>query len=168
MTNSYQELLIKQEPNNMNRILGFVMIGLSVLSVVSALFLHKWLFLIGAVLCAILSYVFYFRRKTVEYAYTYLDKELRVDRIYNQIRRKQVDVLDLNKAEIVAPVGSYHLDNYKNRQTSNSDYSTDAEDTDELKTYVMYYEGKRKFYFSFNEDMIQAIRTGIPSKTKLQ
>ena len=167
MTNSYQELLIKQESNNMNRFLGFGMIGLSILSVISAVFIH-WAFLIGAVLCAILSYVVYFRRKTVEFAYTYLDKELRVDRIYNQIRRKQVDVFDLNKAEIVAPVSSYHLDNYKNRQTSNSDYSTDAADTEELKTYVMYYEGKRKVLFTFNEDMIQAIRTGIPSKTKLQ
>ena len=39
MTNSYQELLIKQESNNLNRFLGFGMIGLSVLSVISALFL---------------------------------------------------------------------------------------------------------------------------------
>ncbi len=167
MTNSYQELLIKQESNNLNRFLGFGMIGLSILSVVSAIFIH-WLFLIGAVLCAILSYVVYFRRRTVEFAFTYLDKELRVDRIFNQIRRKQVDVFDLNKAEIIAPADSCHLDNYKKRQTTDSNYSTNAPDTDELKTYIMYYEGKRKVYFSFNEDMIQAIRTGIPSKTKLQ
>ena len=112
MTNSYQELLIKQESNNLNRFLGFGMIGLSILSVVSAIFIH-WLFLIGAVLCAILSYVVYFRRRTVEFAFTYLDKELRVDRIFNQIRRKQVDVFDLNKAEIIAPADSYQLDNYK-------------------------------------------------------
>ena len=74
----------------------------------------------------------------------------------------------MNKAEIIAPADSYHLDNYKKRQTTDSNYSTNAPDTDELKTYIMYYEGKRKVYFSFNEDMIQAIRTGIPSKTKLQ
>lgn len=168
MTNSYQELLIKQKSNSMNRFLGIGMIVLSILSVISAVVLFRWYFLIGAVLCAILSYVLYFRRKTVEFAYTYLDKELRVDRIYNQTRRKQIDVLDMNKAEIVAPLNSNHLDNYKNRQTADSNYSTGEEDTDELKTYVMYYEGKRRIFFSFSEDMIQAIRTGIPSKTKLQ
>ena len=167
MNSSYQELLIRQETNKLNKFLGFAMIGLAILSVISAIFLSVF-FLIGAVLCGILSYVLYFRRKEVEYAYTYLDKEMRVDRIYNLTSRKSVDVFDLNKAEILAPAGSYHLDNYKRRETKNSDYSTAMEDTDDLKTYVMYYDGKRKVLFSFDQDMIEAIRTGVPSKVKLQ
>ncbi|MBR3039741.1 MAG: hypothetical protein IKI20_03675 [Lachnospiraceae bacterium] len=168
MTNTYQELLIRQDENKANKFLGFAFIGLAVLSVVSAIFINKWYFLLGAVLCGILSYIVYFRRRVVEYAYTYLDKEIRVDRIYNLEKRKKVEVFDLEKAEIVAIADSSSLDNYKNRQAAETDYSTLLPDTDELKLYVMYYEGKRKVYFSFNEDMIQAIRTGIPSKVKLR
>lgn len=168
MTNTYQELLIRQDENKANKFLGFAFIGLCVLSVVSAILLMKWYFLLGAVLCGILSYVVYFRRRIIEYGYTYLDKELRVDRIYNLQKRKKVEVFDLEKAEIVALSTSSSLDNYKNRQVQETDYSTSLPDTDELKAYVMYYEGKRKIWFSFNEDMIQAIRTGIPSKVKLR
>jgi hypothetical protein len=167
MTDTYQELLIQQKPNQMNKILGFTMVGLAVLSVISAIFVSLF-FLIGAALCGVLSYVLYFRRVVVEFEYTYMDKELRVDRIYNQSKRKRVDVFDLNKAEIVAPANSYHLDNFKNREVTVSDYSTGTEDTDELKNFVMYYEGKRKILLSLNEKAISAIRMGIPSKLKLQ
>lgn len=167
MTNSYQEFLIAQKQNPLNKVLGFTLVGLAVLSVVSALFVSLFFF-IGTVACAVLSYVLYFRKTVVEFEYTYMDKELRVDRIYNQSKRKQVDVFDLNKAEIIAPEKSYHLDNYSKRDVQVSDYSTDEEDTEEIKNYVMYYEGKRKILFSFNQDMIEAIRTGIPGKVKLQ
>ena len=167
MTNTYQELLIRQDENKANKFLGFAFIGLAVLSVISAIFI-KWYFLLGAVLCGILSYIVYFRRRIVEYAYTYLDKEIRVDRIYNLQKRKKIEVFDLEKAEIVAVSDSSSLDNYKNRQVQETDYSTLLPDTEELKLYIMYYEGTRKVYFSFNEDMIQAIRTGIPSKVKLR
>ena len=167
MTDTYQELLIGQKPNQMNKILGFTLVGLAVLSVISALFVSLF-FLIGTIVCGILSFVVYFRRIVVEFEYTYMDKELRVDRIYNQSKRKQMDVFDLNKAEILAPENSYHLDNFKNRDAEVSDYSTDLDDTEELKNYVMYYEGKRKILLSLNDNMVQAIRTGIPSKVKLQ
>lgn len=167
MTNTYQEFLIAQKQSALNKAVGFTLVGLAVLSVVSALFVSPFFF-IGTVACGVLSYVLYFRKTVVEFEYTYMDKELRVDRIYNQSKRKQVDVFDLNKAEILAPEKSYHLDNYKNRDVSISDYSTDEEDTEEVKNYVMFYEGKRKILFSFNKDIIEAIRTGIPSKVKLQ
>ena len=167
MTDTYQELLIGQKPNQMNKILGFTLVGLAVLSVISALFVSPF-FLIGTIVCGILSFVVYFRRIVVEFEYTYMDKELRVDRIYNQSKRKRMDVFDLNKAEILAPENSYHLDNFKNRDAEVSDYSTDLDDTEELKNYVMYYEGKRKILLSLNDNMVQAIRTGIPSKVKLQ
>ena len=148
MTDTYQELLIGQKPNQMNKILGFTLVGLAVLSVISALFVSLF-FLIGTIVCGILSFVVYFRRIVVEFEYTYMDKELRVDRIYNQSKRKQMDVFDLNKAEILAPENSYHLDNFKNRDAEVSDYSTDLDDTEELKNYVMYYEGKRKIHNSW-------------------
>lgn len=166
MNNTFQELLIGQKPNTMNKILGFTMIGLAVLSVISGLFVSPFFFL-GVIVCGVLSYVIYFRRTVVEFEYTYMDKELRVDRIYNQSSRKQVAVFDLNKAEIVAISTSPALDNYKNRQADLSDYSTDLPDNDDLKQYVMFYEGKKKVLFSFNDAMISAIRTGIPSKVKL-
>ena len=109
MNNTYQELLIGQKPNIMNKILGFTMIGLAVLSVISALFVSPF-FLAGVVVCGVLSYVIYFRRTVVEYEYTYMDKELRVDRIYNQSKRKQVDVFDFTTHKFVSDTASYGID----------------------------------------------------------
>ena len=128
MTDTYQELLVQRKPSQINKIMGFTLVGLAVLSVISAIFVSLFFF-IGAVVCGVISYVIYFRRTVVEFEYTYMDKELRVDRIYNQSKRKQVDVFDLNKTEIIAPDDSFHLDNYKNRDVIVSDYSTDGMDT---------------------------------------
>ena len=95
-----------------------------------------------------------------------MDKELRIARIYNRAKRKQVEVLDLTKAEAVVLQSSSAYDNYKNMQGEEIDYSTCTDETDELKDYVIVYEGKKRYYFSFNDAMVQAIRTGVPSKVK--
>ena len=145
MTNSYQEFLIAQKQNPLNKVLGFTLVGLAVLSVVSALFckplfLYRYCGLCCAFLCAV------FQKNGGQLIY-YIYKELpgRQDFIFIIRENKmKVDVFDLNKAEIVAPEKSYHLDNYSKRDVQVSDYSTDEEDTEEIKNYVMYYEGKKK------------------------
>ena len=167
MTDTYQELLIEQQGSQMNKIFGFVLVGLGALSIISGLFVSPFFF-IGAPVCGILSYIVYFRRTITEYEYTYMDKELRIARIYNRAKRKQVEVLDLTKAEAVVLQSSSAYDNYKNMQGEEIDYSTCTDETDELKDYVIVYEGKKRYYFSFNDAMVQAIRTGVPSKVKMR
>jgi len=165
MSVAFKELLIKQRENRKDKMLGTAMVVAAVLSLVSGLILHP-LFLLGAVAFGILSYVVYFRKMKVEYEYTYMDKELRIDRIYNESKRKSVVVLDLNKMEILAKENSYHLDGYKNRTVKEWDFSTGLEDDDELATYIMYYAGSDKYYLSLNEDFMKTIRQTMPHKVK--
>ena len=167
MTDTYQELLIEQQGSQMNKIFGFVLVGLGVLSIISGLFVSPFFF-IGAPVCGVLSYIVYFRRTITEYEYTYMDKELRIARIYNRAKRKKMESLDLSKAEAIVAQSSAAYDNYKNMQGEEIDYSTCLPETEELKDYVIIMEGKKIYYFSFNEAMVKAIRTGVPSKVKLR
>ena len=167
MSEAYKELLIKQVENKKDKILGIAMVVAACVSLLSGLLLN-FLFLLGTVLFGILSYVVYFRKMKVEYEYTYMDRELRIDRIYNESKRKKVTVLDLGKMEILAKENSYHLDSYKNRTAKEWDFSTGAEDNDELSTYIMYYAGTDKYYLSLTEDFMKAIRQTMPHKVKAE
>lgn len=165
MSEAFKELLIKQKENKKDKLLGTVMVVAAVISLVSALLLHP-LFLLGAVAFGVLSYVVYFRKMRVEYEYTYMDRELRIDRIYNESKRKSIVVLDLNKMEILAKENSYHLDGYKNRTVKEWDFSNGLEDSEELATYILYYAGTDKYYLSLSEDFMKAIRQIMPHKVK--
>lgn len=164
MAEAYRELLILQKENIRDKVLGITMVVLAAVSAIGAFF--SLFSLIGIPVFGILSYILYFRKMTVEYEYVYMDKELRIDRIYNQSKRKRVDTLDLNKMEILAKADSDLLDSYSNRSVDISDYSTDSEDTQELATYEMYYDGKRKLILSLDRQMIDMMKTTLSYKMK--
>ncbi|MDD6733693.1 MAG: DUF6106 family protein [Lachnospiraceae bacterium] len=164
MAEAYRELLILRKENIRDKVLGITMVVLAAVSAIGAFF--NLFSLIGIPVFGILSYVVYFRKMTVEYEYVYMDKELRIDRIYNQSKRKRVDTLDLNKMEILAKADSNLLDSYSNRSVEVSDYSTNSEDTEELATYEMYYDGKRKLILSLDRQMIDMMKTTLSYKMK--
>ena len=165
MSEAFKELLIKQRENGKDKLLGMIMVVAAVVSVFSGLLVNP-LFLLGAVAFGVLSYVVYFRKMKVEYEYTYMDRELRIDRIYNESKRKSIAVLDLNKMEILAKENSHHLDSYRNRSVKAWNFSTCEEDTEELVTYVMYYAGTDKYYLSLSEEFLKAIRLFLSHKVK--
>ena len=164
MAEAYRELLILRKENIRDKDLGITMVVLAAVSAIGAFF--NLFSLIGIPVFGILSYVLYFRKMTVEYEYVYMDKELRIDRIYNQSKRKRVDTLDLNKMEILAKPDSNLLDSYSNRSVEVSDYSTNSEDTEELATYEMYYDGKRKLILSLDRQMIDMMKITLSYKMK--
>ena len=164
MSETMKELLIKQRDNTLNKVLGYALLVVAVLALAAAIFVNPF-FIIAMVLSGVFSFLIYFRRMSVEYEYTYLDKEIRIDRIYNLNSRKQVDTLDLNKMEIVAVKGSDALRGYANRQAKVSDYSA-GEDTEETKVYELWYEGQRKILLSLNDDFLTPMTRFWPSKVK--
>ena len=70
---------------------------------------------------------------------------------------------ELDKMEIVAPLKSWHLDNFKNRNDKTVDYSSGVEKQPEVR-YVFYYEGSKKVIFEPNEEMIKAMQLVAPRK----
>lgn len=161
MSETYVECLIKAKGSAFFKFLQFVLIVLAVLSGVSMLFTAY----IGLILAAVFGFAAYYAalQGNVEYEYLYLDKELTVDRISNQSKRKRVGTYSINDMEIVAPFRSYHLDNYKNRQVQVKDYSIGEELKPDLR-YVIYLEGKEKIIFSPSEEMVKAMKNNAPRK----
>lgn len=99
----------------------------------------------------------------LEYEYLYLDKELMVDKVMARSRRKRVAVYSLDRMEALAPIKSYHLDNYKNRDVKVKDYSIGEEKQPDLR-YAMYYEGGEKVILSPSPELIKVMKNVAPRK----
>ena len=164
MSETMKELLVKQRENVTNKILGYAFLVVAVLGLPGAIIVSPF-FIIVTVAAGILSFVIYFRRMSVEYEYTYIDKEIRIDRIYNLNSRKQVEVIDLGKMELLAVHDSDALRGFANREVKLFDYSA-GEDDEETKVYELWYEGKKRILLSLNDDFLSPIVRFYPQKVK--
>ena len=99
----------------------------------------------------------------LEYEYLYVDRELTVDKVMNKSRRKRVAVYEVGKMEILAPIKSWHLDNYKNRQDKVVDYSS-GEEKQPDRRYVFFYDGQKKVILEPNLELVKAIAVVAPRK----
>ena len=57
----------------------------------------------------------------------------------------------------------YHLDNFKNRQVKEKDYSI-GEVLQPDGRYAMYYEGGEKIILSPNEELVKVLKSVAPRK----
>ncbi len=165
MSEAYKELLIKQKESGKDKLIGYAMVVLAALCIGAGLFISPLAF-IGTVVFGILAYFLYFAKMQVEYEYTYMDRELRVDRIYNETKRKSMVTLDLSKMEIMAKLGSSHLESYMRSGGKVHDFSTGYPDTEELQTYVICFSGE-KYLVSITDEFLKAMRITLAHKIKL-
>lgn len=158
---SYVECLIKAKGKGVWKFLKILLIMLTVVFGVLSL-MGVILLFVFAVACGIGAYVVGLRAE-LEYEYLYLGKELTIDKIMAKTRRKRVGVFNLDSMEIVAPYRSYHLDNFRNRNVKELDYSI-GEELKPDRRYVFYYEGSQKIIFSPSEEMVKAMKMAAPRK----
>lgn len=160
MNETYVEWLVKRKTPAYMSLLKFLTIILA-----ACFILLGFLFMPAMIIGIILGVAAYFvnLNADLEYEYLYVDKELTIDKVLAKSRRKRVAVFDVGKIEILAPVKSWHLDNYKNRQDKTVDYSS-GEEKQPDRRYVFYYDGQKKVIFEPNEEMIKAITTVAPRK----
>ena len=160
MDKGYYEFLVKGKANDKAKAGKVICFILAILSVAGVLFMSSVLFIITAIAFGIIAYLLS-GYTDVEYEYLFLEKELSIDRIYNQEKRKHVETLKLDKAQMFAPVGSSKFDNLGNGdELKITDYSTPGESG--LKKYEMRYEGGRKIFFSLDDEMIKAFKSKCP------
>ena len=161
MSETYVECLVKAKSRKLFTVLFYLLVALAVVAFFSML-LFGLLSMVLTGVFALLAYLVKLNAE-VEYEYLYLDKELIVDKVMAQTKRKRVAAYTLSRMEIMAPIKSYHLDNYKNRQVKIKDYSYgDGHQPD--TRYVFYYEGGEKIVFNPSEEMIKALRNVAPRK----
>lgn len=166
MSETMKELLIQQKENMTNKVLGYAFLVLAFFCIAAGIFASP-IFLLGVIIFPILSFVIYFRRMSVEYEYTYLDKEIRIDRIYNMNKRKNVATLDIGKIEILARKGSESLRGFEHRQVKVYNYAV-GEDTEFTEEYELWYDGQRRILVSLDEDFMKPLMRFIPQKIKKQ
>ena len=160
MNETYVEWLVKRKTPVYMKLLKFLSIMLAVCFIVIGM-LNLVALIIGGLLAA--AAYFIYLNSDIEYEYLYVDKELSIDKIMAKSRRKKAATFDLGKMEIVAPVKSWHLDQYKNRNDKVTDYSSGEEKQPE-KRYLFYYDGKQKVIFEPNDEMLKAMQLVAPRK----
>ncbi len=160
MNETYVECLVKKKT-------PMYMAFLKILSMVLAVcfVLVGFVFIPALILGIVIGVGAYFLylNADLEYEYLYVDKEITVDKVMAKTKRKRVAVFDVGKMEILAPIKSWHLDNYKNRNDKVVDYSS-GEEKQPDKRYVFFYEGSKKVIFEPNEEMVKAIQFVAPRK----
>lgn len=164
MNETYVECLVKTETNTIEKLARLVLVMITVVFGILTLLGYILAFFIA--LAAGFGAYFTYLRTDLEYEYLYLDKELSIDKIMGKAKRKKVGSFDIERMEILAPIHSYHLDNYKNRTAKILDYSIGREEKPDRR-YVMFYDGSKKLILSPSEELVKAIRTVAPRKVFL-
>lgn len=159
MSDTYVECLVKAKDPVVLKFLKYVLYGLTALCVIG-MFMNPILFFAALILGAAAYFVGMFCDS--EYEYLYLDREITVDKVLAKTKRKRVATFNVDRMEILAPVNSYHLDGFKNRDVKSVDFS--AGETQPESRYVMYYEGGQKVLLTPNEEMIKAVKNVAPRK----
>lgn len=163
MSDAYVECLVKAKGSMLLKFLQVVLVILTVvLAFLGISFSFLWPAMIVAVGTGVGAYFLYLNAD-IEYEYLYLDKELTIDKVLAKSKRKRVGVFTLERMEILAPIKSYHLDNFKNRNVKVLDYSIGVEEQPDLR-YALYYEGGVKLILSPSEDLVQVMKNVAPRK----
>ena len=158
------EVVVKRKKSTAMAFLKVLTIMLAVCFALIGL-MGIWPALIIAAACAVAAY-FVSQNVDVEYEYTYLDRELRLAKIMNLSKRKEIGKYDLEKMEILAPANSYHLDDFKNKKVRELDYSSHEEKKPDPR-YFLYVGGDTKLILEPTTEMVEAIRSFAPRKTFL-
>lgn len=158
---TFVEVLVDGKPPALTNICKYVLYIFTVMFLIGFLFLGT-LSILLAIACGIGAY-FLGIYSQIEYEYSYTDKELDIDIIYSKQKRKHLVTLDISKMEVLAPIHSYHLDEYKNRNYRVCDYSS-GNPSEMDKHYVMYYSGEKKIIFDPTPEMVEAIVYSAPRK----
>ena len=160
MSDTYVECLVAAGRSKTAKTIAIGLFVLTVFFAIAMLWFAPALLL--AILCAVAGWLV-FANSNQEFEYLYLDKEITVDRIMAQSRRKRVATYSVDRIEVFAPIQSWHLDNYKNRDVKVSDYSA-GEGQEPDGRYVMYYEGGAKVIFNPSQDFVKALMNVAPRK----
>lgn len=161
MGDTYVEWMIKRTPSLPMKILSIVLGTMTVVGVLFAM-IGLWPAFIVAIAAGIGAY-FTHMNANLEYEYLYVDRELTIDKILAKTKRKRVAKFELERMEILAPMKSWHMDEYHKRDLKTVDYSSGVEQQPE-KRYLMVYNGEKKVILEPNETLVKAIQSIAPRK----
>lgn len=161
MSDLYSEHLVKRKTSPMDVAAKAAMIVLTVLVVLLALLTFNTIIFIVAIAVGVADYVL-IPRFDLEFEYLYVNDEIDVDKIFSKSKRKRAMSIDLSKMEIMAPLGSHHLDSYQNQKMKTMDFSANDK---EKRPYVMITTTEKEMVrvlLQLDYDMFQNIKRRRP------
>lgn len=162
MSDTYVECLVKRKQSPAAGFFKVLLIVITVImAVLTLVFVYLPALILGLVTCAAAYFVNLYT--DLEYEYLYLDKEIQVDKVMAKSRRKRVAAYSVDRMEILAPINSYNLDNYRNRKVKEKDFSIGEELKPDLR-YAMYYDGGEKIILSPSKEFVKALKNVAPRK----
>lgn len=168
MDDLFTEILVKKQKTGKDTFLKTLAIGFTVLLFLAGFTIGPLFLLLGLAMC--LADYFLLPRLNIEYEYSYVSGELDIDRIINKAGRKKGGEYSVKNIEIMAPLASDRLSDYKkNSQIKTVDY-TSGDPNDEKKVYafVAAVNGQRQLVlFQPDETILKDMRMRAPSKVFL-
>ena len=163
MNDTYVEVMVDRKTSPLLGVARIVLYALAIICFMLGL-IGSGLFFVGAIAFALVAY-FVLPNFDLEYEYLYIDKEISIDKIMSKEKRKHVMTVDLNNMEIIAPINSHELDQYKARGLKTYDFTSNTEDA---KVYSVVCtngnEGTVMVNVEPNEEMLHAIKNVFPRK----
>nr|MBQ8253420.1 hypothetical protein [Lachnospiraceae bacterium] len=164
MSDTYVELLIKRKNSPMGKALRAACIFMGITQILLYV-LSKGFFFVGTALLFFgIAYFsnFVFR---VEYEYLLVDRQLSVDKIMNRSKRKKVAEYDLStELEMFAPLGSPHLDYYKDMVSAERDFTSGTGESTVFGLVVHVEKTLELVKMEANDELLEQISMISPRK----
>lgn len=158
---SYVEASVKRRETVGSKMLRVFMIVVAIFAVFLSLY-NIPTFLIS--LAIIFAVIYFFPRLNVVYEYVFVDGQLDFDKIFGGVKRKSDLRIELEQVQIIAPLDSHTLDQYKEQSFRTKNYSSRDPN---IKPYVIIYrkgDSAYKIIFEPSEDLKKAIKLKAPRK----
>ncbi|MDO5136360.1 MAG: DUF6106 family protein [Eubacteriales bacterium] len=167
MSDLYQEHLVKKEQTGGAKAGKYAMIGLTALFVAAGLLLTPLALLIALVL-GLVTYFVVIPRTDLEYEYLFVNGELDIDKIMAKSKRKRVKSLNIQEADIIAPVTSHRMD-YYNSNTKLKVWDLSSGNPQNKRYAIIIRDNGEtcKVIVEPDENMAKAMRSSAPSKVFL-
>lgn len=165
----YAEHLVKRKNTVSGTVARFTLIAVMIISVLGMIVFFgnraPALTMISFVVFAVDLFlmIYMFPRFSVEWEYVFVDGQLDFDQILGGNARRNKDRIDFDKTEMVAPTGSYHLDNFKNVQMKTLDYSSLSGNN--TYTVICHKNDEMvRILFEPDENMVNTMKQKSPRK----
>ncbi len=163
MDDLYVECLVERKAAGFQPLIKGAAYGLAAVSLIAGLIINPLFFAVFAAL--VLCIWLLLPSLDVEFEYLYVSKSLSVDKILSKEKRKNVVEYDLEKMEIFAEEGSDRLDQYKNLQVRERDFTSHFENRPVWVLIVRNGEDVERVLLEPDEKLIHAMKSHFPHKT---
>lgn len=163
MNDLYSETAVKRKTTTSDIALKAVLIvGIILLFIISiALGGQLGRIITFAAMIAVVGLVWYWPRFHVEWEYVFCDGQLDFDMILGGDKRKQVLRIEIEQADLIAPLDSDRMDGY--RHLKKKDYSSLKKDAKKYAIVTKLKEEKIVLIFEPSEKMLDMMMTKAPN-----